>query len=69
MTLSLFALILLCMLPLIAEADMQIQILLNGGNMLESEQICDSWDVEMLEAALHAASQKINVVDYKIRTK
>jgi hypothetical protein len=57
------------MLPLIAEADMQIQILLNGGNMLESEQICDSWDVEMLEAALHAASQKINVVDYKIRQK
>jgi hypothetical protein len=57
MKLSLFKLILLCMLPLIAEADMQIQILLNGGNMLESEQICDSWDVEVLEAALHAASQ------------
>jgi hypothetical protein len=44
-------------LSAVVEAHMLVRILLNQGNTLESEQMCDSADVEVLEAAIAAASQ------------
>jgi hypothetical protein len=44
-------------LSAVVEAHMLVRILLNQGNTLESEQMCNSADAEVLEAAIAAASK------------